>query len=254
MRRARLYAAITALILCHAAALTAQQPPSDTVWIDAVTMHPTQVRLPHDYDPARAYPLVLGLHGIGGTPAGLMQLGELFEEAGVIVATPQGPYAVPGRRGVAYAWNLAHLGPGAPDQQATAWSIKYIADVARALAGQYHAEEVYLFGFSQGAAFTMHAGLNHPEIFTGLIAVAGGLHPGWFVEGVLERGTSLRIYIAHSPDDEAVPYDYGTFARDTLTALGYDVTFREYEGGHVLRPELVREVLQWITQGATPHN
>jgi phospholipase/carboxylesterase len=254
MRHARLCGTTTALILCHAAALTAQQPQSDTVWLDAVTMHPTQVRLPQDYDPTRTYPLVVGLHGIGGTPDGLMQLGEVFEEAGIIFATPQGPYAVPGRRGVVYAWNLVHLGPGAPDQQATAWSLKYIADVARALAEQYRAEEVYLFGFSQGAGFTMHTGLNHPEIFTGLIAIAGGLHPGWFVEGVLERGASLRIYIAHSRDDEAVPYDLGAFARDTLSALGYDVTFREYEGGHVLRPELVREALQWITQGPTPHN
>jgi predicted esterase len=209
-------------------------------------MHPTQVRLPQDYDPTRAYPLVVGLHGIGGTPAGIMQLGEIFQETGVIFATPQGPYAVPGRHGVAYAWNLVHLGPGAPDQQATAWSIKYIADVARALAEQYRAEEVYLFGFSQGASFTFFNDTATTEIYTGLIAIAGGLHPGWFVEGVLERGASLRVYIAHSPDDEAVPYDYGTFARDTLTALGYDVTFREYEGGHIMRPELMSEAIRWL--------
>lgn len=228
--------------------------PSDAVWLDAMSVLPTQIVLPEGYDSAATYPLVVGLHGIGGTPDGLLRLGETFREAGVIFAAPQGPYAVQGRRGVAYAWNLVHLGAGVPDQRATALTIKYIADVARTLAERYHARDVFLFGFSQGAGFTMHAGLNHPELFSGLIVIAGGLNPDWFVPGVLERAASLRVYVAHSPTDQAVPYDYGVFARDTLSALGYDVRFREYEGGHVLRSELVAEALEWLTQGATPRH
>jgi predicted esterase len=31
-----------------------------------------------------------------------------------------------------------------------------------------------------------------------------------------------------------------------LKALEYDVTYREYEGGHTLPPEILREVFEWF--------
>jgi phospholipase/carboxylesterase len=31
-----------------------------------------------------------------------------------------------------------------------------------------------------------------------------------------------------------------------LKALGYDVTYREYDGPHTLPPEILREVFEWF--------
>jgi phospholipase/carboxylesterase len=220
------------------------------VWMDATVLLPTEVSLPTDYDSTKSYPLVVALHGIGGTPAGMMRLAPLFTSSGIIYAVPQGSYAFWARDRIGYSWNLAQIGSGAPDPEATAWSLKYIADIARGLARQFHTEEVYLFGFSQGGAFTLMAGLNHPEIFTGLIAFAGGMNPRWYAPGVLERGRRIRAYIAHSPEDEAVAYEVSILARDALEALDYDVTFNAYEGGHVLRPELVSDAIAWLREGS----
>jgi predicted esterase len=33
-----------------------------------------------------------------------------------------------------------------------------------------------------------------------------------------------------------------------LKALGYDVTYREYEGRHELPPEILREVVEWLVK------
>ena len=39
--------------------------------------------------------------------------------------------------------------------------------------------------------------------------------------------------------------------RDRLVADGYDVTYREYDGGHRTPPEIVRDAFSWLV-GAAP--
>lgn len=41
------------------------------------------------------------------------------------------------------------------------------------------------------------------------------------------------------------------FAAD-LKADDYDLTYREYEGGHGAPPEVVRESFYWLTNGKLP--
>ena len=56
-----------------------------------------------------------------------------------------------------------------------------------------------------------------------------------------------RIFISHGTADQTMPID------DTsrkfvprLKGLGYDVTYREYEGGHGAPPAIVREAFEWV--------
>jgi predicted esterase len=55
-----------------------------------------------------------------------------------------------------------------------------------------------------------------------------------------------KMFIAHGTNDRTMPID------DTsrkfvprLKGLGYDVTYREYEGGHGAPPAIVREAFEW---------
>ena len=55
------------------------------------------------------------------------------------------------------------------------------------------------------------------------------------------------IFLAHGRQDQTMPI--GATSRTflpKLKALGYDVTYREYEGRHTLPPEILREVFEWF--------
>ena len=56
-----------------------------------------------------------------------------------------------------------------------------------------------------------------------------------------------RIFISHGVSDPVMPIDVTsrTFV-PRLKALGYDVTYREYEGGHAAPAPIVHEGFVWF--------
>jgi phospholipase/carboxylesterase len=61
-----------------------------------------------------------------------------------------------------------------------------------------------------------------------------------------------RIFLAHGVNDTQMPIDLT--ARKfvpQLKAEGYEVTYREYQGGHRVPPAEIREAFKWFL-GPTP--
>ena len=59
-----------------------------------------------------------------------------------------------------------------------------------------------------------------------------------------------RIFISHGTNDNVMPID-DTSRRfvPRLKRLGYDVTYREYEGRHAVPPEIVKAGFDWAFRG-----
>jgi phospholipase/carboxylesterase len=56
-----------------------------------------------------------------------------------------------------------------------------------------------------------------------------------------------RIFISHGISDTVMPIDTTSRAFvPRLKALGYDVTYREYDGGHRVPPAIVHEGFEWF--------
>ena len=70
--------------------------------------------------------------------------------------------------------------------------------------------------------------------------------PG-FMAPADQRGEP-RIFISHGTSDPVMPIDE-TSRRfvPALKTLGYDVTFREYDGRHNVPEPIVREAFAWFT-------
>lgn len=50
--------------------------------------------------------------------------------------------------------------------------------------------------------------------------------------------TKTPVFLAHSKDEETVPFAQGRELKKTMEILGYDVTWKEYEdGGHWIHPQ-----------------
>ena len=78
------------------------------------------------------------------------------------------------------------------------------------------------------------------------------LSGGAFSAGTLapfRRQGKTKIFLAHGTRDEQMPIDRTgrKFAAD-LKADGYDITYREYDGGHGAPPDVVREGFDWFVK------
>lgn len=196
------------------------------------------VRLPAHFDSTRAYPLVVGLHGHGGTATRFLSLAKPFNDGGVIYAALEAPY--PTGRG--FSWNLRE--PGAEHSRELA--VTYVAAALEALRTDYQVSGVYLLGFSQGGLYTYLTGFTHPHLLDGLIAFGSGFAPEWITEAQWQAAQHLPVFIAHGQQDLAVPLARGEAARDALRARDFDVTYLEFEAGHTVPLTLIPVILEWM--------
>jgi len=183
--------------------------------------------VPAGYQPERPAPLVLMFHGAGSDArSGLRPLQDLADEAGLILL------AVDSR---GQSWDVIVGGYG-PD----------VAFVDRALAqtfAQYAVDPARLAveGFSDGASYAVSMGITNGDLFTHVLAFS----PGFSWPGD-QQGTP-RLFVSHGTHDPVLPIDQcSRRIVPRIRRAGYEVTYREFEGGHTYPPEIVQEALAWF--------
>lgn len=212
--------------------------PGDNTAITKPGRHPLHferdrdgfVYLPRDYDVSRALPLMLVLHGAGGSSASADGWFPLADEHGVILLAPDSRQ---------WTWD-GLLGGFGPDVdflfRALKWTLQRCAVDRRRLA---------LSGFSDGASYALSLGIGNGDVFGHIMALSPGVMSPAVVAG------KPRIFISHGTDDRVMPID-DTSRRfvPRLRALNYDVTYREFDGRHTLPPDVRREALAWFLAGS----
>jgi len=95
-------------------------------------------------------------------------------------------------------------------------------------------------GFSDGATYAISLGLINGDLFKRVV----GCSPGFVIDGAAQG--KPRFFISHGTQDRILPIDRcGRRVAADLKARGYEVTFREFDGGHEIPGEVVREGLRW---------
>lgn len=192
------------------------------------------IYVPQGYHPDRPLPLVLLLHGAGGhAHDGLRILLHLADKAGLILVAPASHAAtwdIIARR--AYGADLALV-----ERSLDHVLRHYAIDPAR----------VGIGGFSDGASYALTLGLANGELFTHVLAFSPG-----FVGLVDQRGRPA-IFISHGDQDTVLPIDAcGRKIARQLQAAGYDIAYQEFEGGHLIPPEVALQAVDWFTKAHAP--
>jgi phospholipase/carboxylesterase len=177
-------------------------------------------------------PLLLLLHGAGGAGERILaRLRDAAEETGVAVLAPDSRDAT---------WDAITLGFGSD-----------VGFIDRALSRAFDTlaidpNRVAIGGFSDGASYALSLGLVNGDLFQRILAFS----PGFLVGGT--RVGKPSVFISHGRADQILPLDQTSrLIVPGLTDRGYDVTFREFEGGHEVPPAIAKEGLTWVAHSSS---
>jgi phospholipase/carboxylesterase len=173
-------------------------------------------------------PLIVLFHGAGGS-------GERFirRVAPVIEQTRAAVLVPTSRNGT---WDAIRDGFG-PD---VSFLDRTLEQVFRLVA--IDPRHIAAGGFSDGATYALSLGLINGDLFQRIVAFS----PGFVVEG--RPGGRPQIFISHGTDDQILPIDRcSRRIVPNLKQRGYEVIFREFQGGHEMPTELAKDALAWAT-------
>jgi len=106
---------------------------------------------------------------------------------------------------------------------------------------------IFLGGFSQGAAMSLMMGICYPKPLAGIIALSGYLPEA---NEVLKKASPsnerIPIFLAHGKEDPILPFTLGLSTEACLKDAGYPVAFHSYEIPHSVCQEEIRDLGQWI--------
>ena len=199
---------------------------------------PYHLLVPSSYTASKAAPLIIALHGLGGTEDSFFdaygkQLPALAERRGYIVAAPLG-YRVDG----GYGWGL-----GAPPTDPAARRLAELSedDVMHVLAEvrrNYNVDprRIYLMGHSMGAIGTWKLAPKDPTTWAAL-----GAFSGQGVPATVERMRDVPEFVVHGDADPTVNVAGSRAMVAAMKAHGVDVQYIEVPGGNhgnVVEPNL----------------
>jgi phospholipase/carboxylesterase len=175
-------------------------------------------------------PLILMLHGAGGTGRRAARLlGPMAAELGCAVLSPdsRGP-----------TWD-AVTGAFGPDVRFLDRALAEAAARCEVAPGR-----VAVAGFSDGATYALALGRANGDRFSHLLAFS----PGFLIPA--RRVGAPRIFVSHGRQDDVLPI--ASCSRVMVPRLerdGYEVRYREFDGGHEAPPTVVREGVGFFLDG-----
>jgi phospholipase/carboxylesterase len=178
--------------------------------------------VPRSYSSGAAVPLILCLHGAGGSGArSIVALKEQAERTGALLLGPDARLQT---------WDVLRGGYG-PD-------VAFINEALRMVFERFAVDpaHVAIEGFSDGASYALSLGIANGDLFTHILAFSPG-----FMAPPMQVGAP-RIFVSHGAEDRVLPIDH--CSRRLVPVLrreGYEVEYREFAGPHTVPPDIAEQ-------------
>jgi phospholipase/carboxylesterase len=182
------------------------------------------------------------LHGRSGDEDVMWVFARSLPDDWLIVA-PRGP-----KRDLptGFAWHPRQRDEW-PSLQMFDQAVASVARLIRALHDRYDADpdHIYLLGFSQGAATAYATAMRHPDLVKGIAALVGFVPTDCNDVLSIRPLKGLPVLMIVGKDDPFIPRERSQACAATLRATGTQLVYREYDTGHRLNAEGMRNLKQW---------
>jgi phospholipase/carboxylesterase len=183
--------------------------------------------VPAGYVASRPAPLVVMLHGAGGSaPGALRPFRALADAAGLVLVAPES-------RGTTWDAIRSSYGPDIAfiDRVLTSVFSRVAVDPAR----------LTVEGFSDGATYAIGVGLTNGDLFKRVIAFSPGFIPA------VEPHERPSIFVSHGTRDSILPIDQcSRRIVPELLRAGYELKYREFDGPHTVPVDIAKEAITWM--------
>lgn len=190
---------------------------------------PYRLYVPSSYDPGRSMPLVVALHGLGGTENSFFEnynadFPKLAEQHGYIVAAPLG-YRVDG----SYGWGLGNPPADPAVQFVQARSEEDVMQVLGLVQQHYNIDpaRIYLAGHSMGAIGTWKVAAKFPDVWAAIGMFAGAGTPA-----TLSQMQHIPQFVVHGDADPTVNVQGSRAMVARMKELEMTMQYIEVPGGN----------------------
>ena len=106
-------------------------------------------------------------------------------------------------------------------------------------------DRLFIGGVSDGASYALSLGIANGDRFGRVVAFSPG-----FAAPPNQVGKP-RLFVSHGVHDRVLPIDRCSRPLvDSLREAGYDIEYREFDGGHEMPEAIVRAAFMWATTSA----
>ncbi|MGI8668218.1 MAG: alpha/beta hydrolase [Aridibacter sp.] len=192
-------------------------------------------------------PLLILLHGIGADENDLFGLAPFLDERFFIVSV-QAPFVLPYG---GFAWFELFIEPNKPIgynakqfEQSRQMIFEFVDEVVAE--HDLDSKKVFLCGFSQGSMMSLSAALSEPEKFAGVVAMSGRAVTEMLSDDNFDALKDFPILVTHGTFDPVLPIENGRATKEILSRLPVRLEYKEYEMGHEISQESLRDVSNWL--------
>ena len=111
----------------------------------------------------------------------------------------------------------------------------------------FTSERVSLLGFSQGAILTWSIGMEYPNLIKNILPLSGFYHSE-ITKNNLNHKFRLNSFSSHGINDQVIPVDWARRGIQSLSKYKVNIEFKEYESGHEINNENLRDVIKWLVK------
>ena len=199
---------------------------------------------PSNMDPNKKYPVIFLLHGMGSNEDDLPQLVQDFKEQCHIFSV-RGP--ITQKPGYAF-FTIQEIGK--PERAIFDKVLVALQRFMLEAIDEYQIDpnKVYVLGFSQGAILAQSLAFSMGNLIRGVVALSGYTPKFVTEEYAIRPVDHLRIFISHGEYDYVIPLQWGVESKETFEQFGATVAFKQYQDGHGVTPENMRDIVAFLGQ------
>jgi len=196
------------------------------------------------------FPTIFAMHGWGSNAMDLQGLAPYLADGRFLVICPQGSFEVEIGAINGYGWYQMRMG-SQPDPEKVDGAVDQLREFIDEACERYPVDrrKMVAAGFSQGGMMAYSLAMRWPERFAALVGIATA-----FPERLASQVTNhealaqLPTMVQHGRADQAIEIARARKSVEALRDLKVPVTFREYDCGHEVAADGVRDLSAFLIE------